>query len=144
METPTVGKVLVTAKIENLGDLYNCKQGRLPPDQVRSVEVPDALVDTGAMLLSLPSRLIQQLGLTPHRTRRVRTAGGVVQATVYEAVRLTVEGRDATVEVLEVANDCPVLIGQVPLEILDFVVNPTSGKLMGNPDHGGEQMVDLF
>jgi hypothetical protein len=36
------------------------------------------------------------------------------------------------------------LIGQIPLEMLDFVVDPTGQKLIGNPDHFGEQMIDLF
>jgi len=37
-----------------------------------------------------------------------------------------------------------VLIGQVPLEMLDFVVDPPGQKLIGNPDHGGKQMIDMF
>ncbi len=144
METATMGQVLVTAKIENLQDLYKVKQGVLSADQVRSVEVPDALVDTGATLLSVPKRLIAQLGLERYRTRRARTSAGVVDADVYEAVRLTVQGRDCTVDVLEVPDDCPVLLGQIPLEGLDFVVDPVSRKLIGNPAHGGEHMIDAL
>jgi hypothetical protein len=39
---------------------------------------------------------------------------------------------------------CPVLIGQLPLESLDFVVDPIGRRLIGNPDHGGEHMMDLL
>jgi hypothetical protein len=53
MET-TMGKVLVTAKSENLDDLVLAKNGSVSADAVRSVEVADALVDTGATLLHLP------------------------------------------------------------------------------------------
>jgi hypothetical protein len=42
METQTAGRILVTAKIESLSDLYMVEKGLLPPDQVRSVEVHDA------------------------------------------------------------------------------------------------------
>ena len=35
METPTMGNVLVTAKIESLEDLYQVERGNLPADQVR-------------------------------------------------------------------------------------------------------------
>jgi len=41
-------------------------------------------------------------------------------------------------------DECPVLIGQVALEMLDFVVDTTGQKLIGNPDHGAEQMIDMF
>jgi predicted aspartyl protease len=144
METASMGKVLVAAKIENLEDLYKVRQGALSDDQVRRIEVTDALVDTGAMMLSLPKPLIEQLGLARYRTRRLRTRGGVVETGMYEAVRLTVQGRDCTVDVIEVPNDCPVLIGQIPLEALDFVVDPVNGRLTGNPEHGGEHMIDCF
>lgn len=63
---------------------------------------------------------------------------------MYDAVRLTVQGRDCTVDVAEVTEDCPVLIGQVPLELLDFVVDPNGQRLIGNPEHGGEQMFELY
>ncbi len=35
-------------------------------------------------------------------------------------------------------------IGQVPLELLDFVVDMRQRKLIGNPAHGGEHMYELF
>ena len=95
-------------------------------------------------MLSLPKRVIEQLGLQRLRTRRVRTSAGIVDTGMYAAVRLTIQGRDCTVDVLEVADACPVLIGQVPLELLDWVVDPVGGKLIGNPDHGGEHMIDAF
>ena len=43
--------------------LWAAQQEHLPAEQVRRVTVPDALVDTGATLLSMPTRLIRQLGL---------------------------------------------------------------------------------
>jgi len=51
---------------------------------------------------------------------------------------------DCVVEVCEVPDDCPPLIGQLPLEALDFVVDPNGQKLLGNPEHGGQHMIDLF
>jgi clan AA aspartic protease len=139
-----MGRVVAPAKIENLEDLYEVRQGRLAPEKVRTVEIPDALVDTGATFLSLPRRLIEQLGLHRYRTRRIRTAAGVTEAGMYSSVQLTVQGRDCPVEVSELPNDCPVLIGQIPLESLDFVVDPVNQRLMGNPAHNGEWMSDQF
>lgn len=75
METATMDKVLVTAKLENLEDLYKANQGSLPADQIRSVEVLDALVDTGATGLFLPKRLVTQLGLQALRTRWLKPNG---------------------------------------------------------------------
>lgn len=144
METAAVGKVMVPARIENLQDLFDLDRGLLKPGEVRTVEVTDALVDTGATLLSLPRRLIDQLGLKPVRTRRARTSAGVATFSVFGTVRLTVQGREFKGDVAELPDDCPVLIGQIPLEDMDFVVDPVNQRLTGNPEHGGEQMIDMF
>ena len=144
MEINTMGKVVVSARIENLWDAHDLEKGALTADKVRVVEVGDALVDTGATMLSMPTRLIERLGLKKHRTRTARTTAGMAEFATYEAVRLTIQKRDCLVEVAEIPDECPVLIGQVPLELLDFVVDPVGQRLIGNPDHGGEQMIDMF
>jgi hypothetical protein len=57
---------------------------------------------------------------------------------------LTIQGRDCVVEVYEIADYLPVLIGQIPLEALDWVVDTVNQRLIGNPDHGGQHMVDAL
>src|SRR5437868_1565897 len=98
METETRGRVLTEATIESLKDLWEVEQGLRPADQARRVTVPDALVDTGTTLLSLPSRLIQQLGLAPTSTKRVSSSSGITEAALYEAVQLTIQGRGCTMD----------------------------------------------
>jgi len=144
METATMGRVVVPAKIENLEDFYKVNQGVLPPEQVRCVEVTDALVDTGATTLLMPKRLIAQLGLVPLRTRQARTIGGAVTLPVYRATRLTVQGRDCIVDVVEIDDAFEVIIGQIPLELMDWVVDVRGQRLIGNPAHGGEQMLEVL
>lgn len=144
MEIVTMGKVTVPAVIENLDDLWKVDDGELTREGVRRVSVEDALVDTGAMMLSVPKRIVAVLGLKPFRKRTVRTVGGIVETTLYSGVRLTVQGREFHCDVAEIPDDCPVLIGQIPLEGLDFVVDPIQQRLIGNPEHGGEHMIDLF
>jgi predicted aspartyl protease len=144
METPTMAKVLVTAKIENLRDLYNVKQGLLPDDQVRRVEVADAVIDTGATTLLLPKRMINALGLEPLRTRHSRGLGGEFILPVYGTVRLTIQERDCPLDVGAIGDEYPVLVGQIPLEALDWVVDTKGRRLIGNPDHGGEWGMDAF
>jgi predicted aspartyl protease len=145
METDKMGRTVVAAKIEHIGDLLNVEAGILPADQVRRLEVNDALADTGSTYLAMPRRLIQQLGFTkPVSTSRVRTTRGTATANIFGPVRLTVMDRFCTVDVTEVDDDCPVLIGQVPLELLDLVVDPRGQRLIGNPAHGGEHMIEMY
>ena len=70
-----MGKVAVSARIENVYDLHEVSLGTRPVDAVRAVDIADALVDTGASTLSLPKRMITQLGLQFLRTRQARQQG---------------------------------------------------------------------
>lgn len=144
MGTETMGKVVVAAKIENLDDLFRAEKGEITSDQVRRVDVADALVDTGATGLLLPKKLIQQLGLRPFRVRSSRGLGGLLGIQIYNAVRLTIQGRDCQLDVGEISDEFPVLIGQIPLEMLDWVVDPVGQKLIGNPEHGGQHVMEIF
>ena len=139
-----MGRVQVAARLENLEDVYKAAQGALPAGQVRAVDVTDALIDTGATGLLVPRRLIAQLGLPLLRTRPARTIAGNVAESMYRAVRLTVQGRDCISDVGEIGDEFSVVIGQVPLELMDWVVDPKGQRLMGNPEHGGEQMIDII
>ena len=144
METNTMGLVLVKALIENYRDAQAADEGRIPDAQVRRIEVDDARVDTGATYVSMPLRLINQLGLKRLKTIQARTAAGSATFGIFEPVKLTIQGRDCEVRVAEVADNCPVLIGFLPLEQLDFVVDSKNQRLIGNPDHDGEFMIDLL
>jgi predicted aspartyl protease len=144
LEVEPVGRVTTRVRVENLEDLLAERKGALPSDQVRRLEIMEALVDTGSTMFSLPSRYIEQLGLKKCRDRSVVTTRGIATAAIYDPVRLTIQDRECVVEVMEVANSCPALVGQLPLEALDLVVNPLAGMLTGNPAHGGEHVLELL
>jgi len=124
MEAATVGQVVVSALIENLFDLKAVEEGRISADQVRRI-------------------LIEKLGLGQLEVKSARTATGPARFGIFEPVKLTIGGRDCEVRVTEAADSCPVLVGFIPLEMLDFVVDPRGQRLIGNPDHGGEWMIDM-
>jgi hypothetical protein len=144
METELMGRVLTEATIENLKDLWDVERGQMPAERARRIVVSDALVDRGASLISLPTRMIRQLGLGKTGTRRVTSSVGPAEADLYEAVRLTIQNRWCTMDVLEVPDTVPVLIGQLPLEHLDFVTDMKAHALIGNPAHGGEHVYEMY
>src|SRR5262245_50172533 len=117
LEDDTLGRVTTQVRVENLRDLWDAERDMLASDKVRRLEIMQALVDTGSSTLALPTRMIQQLGLNKVRERSAITSTGVAKISMYDAVRVTIHGRDCIVEVMEVPNDVPPLVGQVPLEM---------------------------
>ena len=139
-----MGRVTTEVSIFNLGDLYEVKQGRLNADQVRRIVVKDALVDTGASTLALTPSLIQLLGLSKRADKRINTASGRTTTGLYDTVRMEIMGREATVDPIEIPEGTPILVGQIPLEAMDWVVDLGGQKLIGNPAHGGEHIIEMY
>ena len=137
-----MGKVIVTVKLTNYVE-EQLKILKLLKGKPRSVEA-EALVDTGATRLCLQKRVIRALGLRKAGEVVSRTTTGRRTRGVYQAARLDLMGRHGNFDVVEVDNDVPNLIGQVPLEVLDFVVDPKRQKLIANPEHGGIQMTEEY
>ena len=139
-----MGKITVAARVENVGDLIAADQGHLAPGAVRAVDVPDALVDTGATRLYLKRSVIKALGLRRAGGVESRTTNGLRRRPVFNPVRLEIMSRDGVFEVVEVDDDVPNWLGQIPLEYLDFVVDPKGQKLIPNPEHGDRQMSEEY
>jgi len=140
----SMGKVVTRIRLTNHTDLDNLEAGRIPAAAVRTVEL-DALVDTGATELAIPREAAVRLGLRHAGTRRARLADGtVVEFARVNGVRLEILGRDTTCDALVLPEGATALLGQVPLESLDLVVDPRSREVSVNPASPDEPLVDLM
>ena len=119
-----MGEVRVKAKLTNAVDEALVRRGMLKPEQVRTCEA-DALVDTGAVRMVLPSQVASRLGLG---VRGQREAVNVTGPLIVE-----LEGRDTLDEALVLGDE--VLIGQTVLEKLDLFVDCQRQRLVPNPAH---------
>lgn len=137
-----MGKVIVKIKVTNQSDLV-VRSRKLSTAKPREVEV-EALVDTGATRLYLKRSVISALGLEKMDTIITHTTNGPATRTVYEPVRLEVQGRSGDFNVVDVGDTVPNLLGQIPLEYLDFVVDSKNCTLIPNPAHGDKQMSEEY
>ena len=130
-------------ELENLKDLHAVELGVRKSEDVRRLIIENALVDTGATGLCLPKSFIEQLGLTPLRSIGVQTANGPAERTVYSEVRYTVLERTYSIQVTDLPEDAPVLVGHMILEVLDLCVDMRKG-LIHNPAHGGAWTIKML
>jgi clan AA aspartic protease len=137
-----MGKVVVTIKLTNLFDVAMLNR-QLSKQQPRTVSV-EAVVDTGATRLYLKPSVIRKLGLTRVDAVRSQTTNGEVVRFKFEPVQVELMGRKENSDVIEVPETVPNLLGQLPLEALDLVVDSKGRKLIPNPAHGGEQMIEEY
>ncbi|WP_375380825.1 hypothetical protein [uncultured Sphingomonas sp.] len=94
-----------------------------------------ALVDSGAAELCI-SRLIQlQLKLEPLEQRVVTYADGRKENVDYVGpIRVEVFGRHAYTGAMVVPGDT-VLLGAVPMQVMDVLIDPARHQLIPNPDY---------
>lgn len=138
-----VGWVIVDVLVQNVDDLRRAERGEITADKVRNVTV-QALVDSGATFFCLSESVVSALGLPFNRDRQTNTVKGAMTFKVHGGARIEIQGRSCDVEVLALPEGPTALLGQIPLETLDFWVDLNSQRLVGNPEHNGQWMAEVF
>ena len=110
-------------------------QNRFLPEDKRGEDIEcEALVDSGAVELSLPAELIERLKLEKVGEVQVYTAdGGRHTYRVFGIVDLSVQGRTCQVRAIELPHDTEPLLGALPLEEMDWHISPQGKRLVPNP-----------
>lgn len=129
--------------LTNLHDQRLAEAGALHPDQVRALTL-EALVDTGATTMAIPKDVADSLGFKEITRRRVRMADGTVVELSVVDVLVEILGRKGSCEAFVLPPGATPLIGQVPLEILDLIVDPKSRDLAVNPASPDMPLLDLL
>lgn len=112
----------MTAKLE----LSNPREPGLDP-----IEVP-ALADTGSVFLCIPEHVRLQLELEVHETREVKLADGS-RATYPYVGPIVVRFKNRTGFMGALVLGDEVLLGAIPMEEMDLVVNPRDRTVDVNP-----------
>jgi len=125
-----MGNVCAEITLKNGSDLTRFKDGTISDKDIRSVTV-NAVVDTGAVTLIINEDICQKLGLSIEGIRTATLAGGgKIDCKITEPVRIYWKNRDASCQAV-VLPEGEVLLGVIPLEFMDLVVDPVAEQLVG-------------
>lgn len=113
---------LVTAQLQ----LSNPRDASIAP-----IEVP-ALADTGSVFLCIPEHVRLQLKLEALETREVKLADGSYASYAYVGPLIVrFKNRTGFMGALVLGDE--VLLGAIPMEEMDLVVNPRDRTVDVNP-----------
>ena len=115
-----------------MGLIYTTISLRNPrATELRPIEV-QALVDTGSMHLCIPEHIAIQLKLETASEREVTLADGGKRLCAYVGpVEIRFDGRGCFSGALVLGET--VLLGAVPMEDMDLVINPATRTVVVNP-----------
>ncbi len=107
--------------------LSNPRKAGLSPVPAR------ALVDTGAITLCIPEHVRIQLDVEELERREVTAANGKKEVVPYVGpVRISCLGRNCYTGALVLGDR--VLLGAIPIEDMDLVIEPTRQRVTVNPE----------
>ena len=95
-----------------------------------TLETVEALVDTGATFTSVPTPVLERLGVEPERTVRLRLANGQIEERPLGTVRAELNGTQSTIPCVFGQPGEPSVIGAVTREIFLLSVDPVEQKLV--------------
>ena len=132
-----MGIVQAEITLKNAIDVGSCKRGLMKEPEVRQATV-QAVVDTGAATLVINEELCQQLGLGVRGSKQARLANGVRETVkIVDPVDVHWKNRYMTCQPWVVGSG-NVLLGAIPLENMDLIVDPANQALTGA--HGDEEV----
>jgi predicted aspartyl protease len=126
----------------NARDIGNAREGLIPESKIRGITV-DAMPDTGAWTLVINEETRQKLGLAVEGSIASTLAdGSTIRYGQTEAVKIQWENRSTTQQALLVPDAHDILLGALPLEAMDLMVDPVHEWLTGV--HGNQPLHVLY
>jgi len=139
-----MGKITATVRVTNQIDRILADRGFLPDTEVRSLTLENALIDTGATRLCLPSNAIHQLGLPLIREIDVKIATGVTKSRLFNNVLLSLQGQEDMFNCIELPEGEDPLIGVLVLEALGIELDLPNQRLHVLPQRGKDTYLTVL
>ncbi len=128
---------LVYAEIDliSIDDIVLSRRGFLDKDKIKQVTI-NALVDSGAYMLTINENVRAQLDLPLIEKQFGRLADEtLLELDVVGPVEVRFENRRTTVDAIVLPGNTEVLLGSIPMEDMDVLIDPKQQKLVVNPAH---------
>ena len=128
-----MGLVYAELLLTNAEDIGLLRRGFIKEDQVRKIKA-NSMVDSGAYMMVIPEHVKIQLGLEQIDQREVELADGKIHlCDVVGPIEIRFSNRKAVSNAFVMGNE--VLLGAIPMEELDVIINTREQKLVVNPEN---------
>ena len=130
-----MGLIYADIELINAIDLGLAKRHEIGEEEVKRMHV-NMLVDTGSVYMCINETVQEQLQLEVVEKRKGQLAdGSVVEYDVVGPIEVRFKNRRCVVDAMVIPGDNELLLGAIPLEDMDVLINPYRRELVVNPDH---------
>jgi clan AA aspartic protease len=129
-----MGLIYADITLQNAFDVTAARKGIIAAGAVKSLSVK-ALVDTGAITLTINDKIAKQLDLEVKDQVDVELADGTRRKNdLVGPVDIRFQNRIASCLALVLPDATEVLLGAIPMEGMDVVIDPKLEQLTVHPD----------
>ncbi|MDR0684288.1 MAG: hypothetical protein LBF83_04085 [Spirochaetaceae bacterium] len=126
-----MGCFMTEITLANAGELWAVQRGRMSQSEVHSVTL-EAMPDTGAWTLIINEEIQQELGLNiVDRVDTTLADGSIEECGLTESVKVCWKDRWADCNAIVIPGATDILLGALPLEGMDLMVDPVNKRLVG-------------
>jgi clan AA aspartic protease len=126
-----MGYVYTDIMLKNARDVANERDGIIDEPEIRQLTIK-SMVDTGAGTLIITEAVQQALGLVVLGEQQATLADRAVKICKYtEPVEIHWGNRSTAVQAVVMEGVDEVLMGAIPLEAMDLIVDPAHQTLIG-------------
>jgi predicted aspartyl protease len=126
-----MGLVYTEITLKNVQDEFMAEKGHISAEQIRKI-TKNALADTGAWTLTINETTRVELGLKIVSTNTGTLANGETEDyNMAGPVEVVWKNRRVVCDAIVLPNADDILLGAIPLEAMDLMVNPVSQEVAG-------------
>jgi len=131
-----MGHVNTQITLKNIRDIFKAKEGIIKEPEIRQATI-DVMVDTGATTLVINEELFRQLGLYIMGEREITLANDAKEmCKLTEPLEIHWGNRSVAMSALVIEDASEFLLGVLPIEGMDLMVDTVNQKLVGvHGDH---------
>ena len=137
-----MGATYAEITLRNVIDVADARRGYIKETEIRQMIVR-SLADTGAGTLVITEAIQKELGLKTELIRESTVANGLkVACKIAEQVEVSWEDRSMVCRPWVLPGAERVLLGAIPLEDMDLMVDPIHQRLVGV--HGDKPLCEIY
>ncbi len=130
-----MGLVYADIELINANDLTFERKKLMTDSQVKRLNVI-AMVDSGAIMLAINETIKSQLDLSVLEYRTAKSADdSIIKLEVVGPIEVRFQNRRCLTEAFVLPGNAEVLLGAVPMELMDVLIHPAKQMLIVNPEH---------
>lgn len=131
----TMGLIYAEITLINAADLEMAKRNMIARDEVKQINV-NMLVDSGAYQMAINEAIQEQLDLPFIEKKKLVLADGRIhEFDVVGPILVKFKNRTATCSAIILEGNTEPLLGAIPMEEMDVLIDPKRQELIVHPDH---------